>query len=155
MNRLNLLSMIAWLHPEIYDWVHPHGPVIGVRRAEVALQPQPLPPRGSSAATAAVMTQRMISLAVDAEMQGQSASFAMEIIDEWCGTPWPRRWPKPRDGFGPQPVPWAVLSGRITGALTLAAVGSRLDSDLAATFTAGAQQLADAALEEYNSSLAG
>src|SRR5262245_51373220 len=45
---LKILRMLARLHPELWEIIHPHEPAIAVRvRArgeEVALNPQPLPP---------------------------------------------------------------------------------------------------------------
>jgi hypothetical protein len=156
MSRLSLLAIIASMHPEIYDAIHPHSPASGVALNQVALNPQPLPPRGGSTLAAAAVAQRMVRLAVDADTRGESgAGLVGKLIDEWCGTVWPRKWPRPWPGpqSGPLPDPWDVLTARVTGALVFAYSGARLPvSELGAALAEGAERLAEAAIADYHSS---
>ena len=150
----NLLSIITTIHPEIWDAIIPQGPR-ALDRA--ALNPQPLPPRETLLAGAADMAHEVVRLAVASEAQGGSSfAFVREIIDDWCGTPWPRKWPWPWPGprpetepEGPQPEPWDVRTARVVGAVIFASAASRLaDGDLRSAFAEGADRLAQAALEE-------
>jgi hypothetical protein len=152
VRQFGLLSIIATIHPEIWDAIIPHGPR-ALDRA--ALNPQPLPPQETLLAGAAEMAHEVVRLAVAAEAQGGSSSaFVREIIDDWCGTPWPGKWPWPsprpgNDGEGPSPEPWDVQTARVVGAVVFASVASRLASgDLRTTFADGADRLAKAALGE-------
>jgi hypothetical protein len=102
-------------------------------------------------AAAAKMARGLVDMAVETEVRGGSASdMVREFVDEWCGTPWPHRWPTPwpgRDPDGPSPEPWDVWTARVIGAVVLASAGARLPAgDLGATFAKGAEQLAEAAL---------
>ncbi len=155
----NLLSIIGTIHPEIWDAVIPHGPRVRVVSAfdKVALNPQPLPPRETLLAGAAEMAHEVVRLAVASEAQGISSSaFVSEIIDDWCGTPWPRKWPWPwpgprpgTEGEGPRPEPWDIQTARVIGAVIFASVASRLSSgDLSTAFAEGADRLAEAALAD-------
>src|SRR5262249_39394183 len=66
---------------------------------------------GASGGTAE-MAHEVVRLAVASEAQGGSSSaFVSEIIEDWCGTPWPRKWPWPgprpdTEAEGPSPEPW-------------------------------------------------
>ena len=155
----NLLSIIGTIHPEIWDAIIPHGPRVRVVSAleKVALNPQPLPPRETLLVGAAEMAHEVVRLAVASEAQGASSSaFVSEIIDDWCGTSWPRKWPWPwpgprsgTDTEGPHPEPWDVKTARVIGAVIFASVASRLSSgDLRTAFADGADRLAEAALAD-------
>lgn len=155
----NLLSIIGTIHPEIWDAIIPYGPRVRVVSAleKVALNPQPLPPRETLLGGAAEMAHEVVRLAVASEAQGASSSaFVSEIIDDWCGTSWPRKWPWPwpgprpgTDTEGPQPEPWDVKTAQVIGAVVFASVASRLSSgDLRTAFADGADRLAEAALAD-------
>jgi len=118
------LALIVALNPKAADII-PHGP-LAVRVAgrfrgdEVALNPQPLPPKEIT-----VGWQVMQHVAGGAIVRdgGFSGSFLSEIED-WCGTGWPRRWPKGDPVTGPSPEPWAtsqVLIGAMLAAAELSA----------------------------------
>src|SRR6516165_1555598 len=101
------------------------------------------------------MANEVVRLAVESEAQGASSSaFVSEIINDWCGTPWPRKWPWPGPGprpgteaGGPVPEPWDVRTARVVGAVIFASAASRLSSsDLRTAFADGADRLAEAAL---------
>ena len=152
MRYRDLLSIIGTFHPELWDVIHPQGPL-----ERVALNPQPLPPRETLLVGAAEMAHEVVRLAVASEAQGASSSaFVSEIINDWCGTPWPRKWPWPWPGprpeteaEGPSPEPWDVRSARVVGAVIFASVASRLSGgDLRTAFADGADRLAEAALAD-------
>lgn len=139
----------------------PHGPVISMSFDEVALKPQPLPPLGDPiVAGAAAMSRRVAQLAIESHVRGERPDWVAEVIDDWCGTPWPRKWPWPgpasgphpdpwHEVFGPHPEPWQVALGRGVGAVAFASVAARLgDEELQAVFFRGAEQLAEAAVSE-------
>lgn len=159
----SLLAIIGRIHPEVWDliWQGPlarsYGPRVRFVSAldRVALNPQPLPPRETLLAGAAEMAHEVAGLAVASAAQGtSSAAFVSEVIDDWCGTPWPRKWPWPwpgprpgTEGEGPEPDPWDVRTARVVGAVIFASVASRLSSgDLRTAFAEGAERLAEAAL---------
>ena len=153
MRSVSLLSLVARLRPEAWDAIIPHSPATGAGAAtRVALNPQPLPPGEAFVVEAARMAHEVIRLAVETELRGESAAgFVREFIDDWCGTPWPHRWPwpwpGPQPGGDPDPNPWRVADARVAGAVVFAGAGSRLpDGDLGAAFAAGAQQLGKAAV---------
>jgi hypothetical protein len=89
-------------------------------------------------------------MAVESEVRGESAvAFVSEFVDDWCGTPWPRRWPWPGPGTDPDPHPWMVQTGRVVGAIVFASMGSRLaEGELRAAFLKGAEQLAETATSD-------
>jgi hypothetical protein len=151
MRNSELLSTIARFHPAIWDAIIPHGHRVGAIGDEVALNPQPLPPRDAFLIAAAEMAHRVSRLAVEADVRGESATgFLSEFIDDWCGTRWPRKWPwpwpGPHPGEGPQPDPWMVADARIVGAIVFASLGTRLgDSELGSVLLGGAERLAEAA----------
>ncbi|ORA29291.1 hypothetical protein [Mycobacterium aquaticum] len=118
---------------------------------EVELHPQPLPPVEADQfqVAAAVMAHRYAQLAIESQIQGRDGvRIISELVDEWCGTPWPRHWPFPHLHPGPQPHPRPnedmTAVGRMVGALVLANIGSRLASDLGTMMVDGAQRLAEA-----------
>jgi len=146
------LAIIARIHPAVWDVIIKRLRV-GGRYEEVALNPQPLPPGESFLVSAAEMANQVTRIAIESEFTGQSASgFVSELIDEWCGTPWPRKfpfpWPGPRPNEGPSPEPWVVQTARMVGALVFASVGSRLaDGELSRTLLDGAERLNEVAIQ--------
>ena len=146
-----ILSVLARVHPAVLDAVFPHGPAVRRRGDRVALNPQPLPPAEAVQVAAARLADELVRLAVETEMRGEAADgFVTELIDDWCGTPWPRRWPWP--GPGPRPADPSAVEAfdvgatRAVGALVFASIGSRLaDGALAKAFSGGAERLAEAA----------
>lgn len=119
------LALIIALNPKAAD-VIPRGPlagqIVGSFRGgdEVALNPQPLPPKEIGLGWQAM--QRVAASAITRD-GGFGGSFLSEIED-WCGTGWPRRWPKGWPVGGPQPDPRAtaqILLGALLAAAELAA----------------------------------
>ena len=150
MNTLKLLSLLIRIPPEAWDWIVPHGPSVGriARGDKVAFNPQPDPP-GAFVIGAAELGREIARIAVATEATGESAeSFVSEIIDDWCGTGWPRRFPFPFP-FPPDPDPepdWRV-AGQLAGAVALASVAARItEGKLGAVLNDGAERLAETAL---------
>ncbi|SHW55054.1 Uncharacterised protein [Mycobacteroides abscessus subsp. abscessus] len=124
-----------------------------------ALQPQPLPPVEQFEVAAAVMAHEFTRLAIEANITGSGGREVIEeMIDDWCGTPWPLKWPLPKPPIGPVPHPrpnerpvpdpWVTQTGRMIGALVLSDIGSRLgQGDLREAMLAGAIRLSQAATE--------
>jgi len=155
MRHITLLSIIAHLRPEALDAFNPHTFRTPHRGLLSALNPQPLPPEPPPEGlpvAAAQMAHELARLAIEAEIQGgSSAGFVSEFIDDWCGTPWPRKfpwpWPGPRPDEGPQPDPWDIRAARAVGALVFTSIGARLgESDLGNAFSDGAEKLAEVAV---------
>ncbi|EIV92086.1 hypothetical protein FraQA3DRAFT_1587 [Frankia sp. QA3] len=155
MSAASLLSIIARIHPQVWEGILPTGPRVQARTDLVSLNPQPLPPGPPPDAfqiAAVAMAHDVVRLAVESDVRGKSSvGFLQEWVDDWCATPWPRKWPwpwpGPRPGDGPLPDPWVVQTGRVIGAIALASVGSRLaEGELGAACLEGAERLAEAAV---------
>lgn len=162
-----LLSAGVHLNPAIYDAIFPMGPVrivdvikggpaaSGALRGVgfgglkdprqlvelVAVNPQPLPPHelGIGAALLVEIVRGSIAAAGERGAEGTAKSIAYEL-DDWCGTGWPGKWPKPRPKLDPR----LVFLG---GALASADLASRYGGVIADVLSAGVDQLADAALQ--------
>jgi hypothetical protein len=147
-----LLTLFARIPPEAWDAKIPQGPLVfNDPSVRVALNPQPLPPREAIAVGAARMAREVARLAVETDLQGGRASaWLADFIDDWCGTPWPHKWPWPLPGPGPDPDPhpWDVAMSRVIGAVVFASVGAGLgEGELKKQLLAGADRLAAAAAE--------
>ena len=161
-NIVRLLAVLGRINPAVWDAIIPHGPVgprgLAVRSfsrgAEVALNPQPLPPHEAFLFASAAVAHDIGFAAVSAEAAGSDAAARIvgEAVDDWCGTrprpfPWPHPWPFP---WPPEPEPrpdWDVAASRVVGALSLASVASRLqDGPARDALAKGAEQLLDAGL---------
>ena len=147
MSTSVLLSIIARTHPAVWDIIQ-QGPRME-RWERAALNPQPLPPRDAVAWGAADLAQTLARLAIEEEIRGGSgARLVSELVDDWCGTSWPRKWPWPGPGpypqGGPHPEPWTIATGRAIGAVVFASYASRMaEGELRDTFAKGADQLAE------------
>lgn len=155
MKNFVLLSLIARIHPAVWDVIDLQGPLVRDRYSAVALNPQPLPPERQPEGfliEAGLMAARITQLAVEADVRGEgSARFLSDFIDDWCGTPWPRKWPWPWPGPRPDEEQMVDLLqvnlARVVGALVLASYGSRLGGgELSAALAEGAERLAETAL---------
>jgi hypothetical protein len=99
------LAKINAIPPQAWDAIIPKGRVherLLDRVGEmVTLNPQPLPPHES--VIGARLVQSLTSSAiivVGGREAGAAGSALLEEIDDWCGTGWPRRWPRPRPPEG-------------------------------------------------------
>lgn len=156
MKHYELLSLIARIHPAVWDLIDLHGPLVRNRLSMVALNPQPLPPEPQPdkfLLEAGLMATHFTRLAVEADVRGDASSrFLGELVEDWCATPWPRKWPwpwpGPRQETGPRPEPWQINAARLVGAVVLASYASRLgEGELSVTLAEGAERLAETALE--------
>ena len=151
MRAVSLLSIVGRFPAEAWDAIIPHGPAFRARGDVVALNPQPLPPHDPFLVGAAQMANELVRVAVEAQLrEGSSVGWLSEIIEDWCATPWPRRWPwpgpGPRPDEGPLPDPWRIDVGRVIGAVVFASAGSRLaDGELRTVLLDGAERLAEVA----------
>jgi hypothetical protein len=165
-----LVSVLGRIHPAAFDAIFPHGPIqvhrgafgrssiVGMFSASASeLNPQPLPPKAELEVAAAVAAREIAFAALNAEATGnESGRLLKAAIDDWCGNgrprfpiPWPGPWPFPFP-FPPEPEPhpeWDVATSQVVGALSLAAVASRLPiGDTRDALMNGAQQLLDVAV---------
>jgi len=162
IDLIRLLVSLGKINPAIWDAIIPHGPVLSViskssPASEVALNPQPIPPREKLELASAWVAKEIARAAIAAEAAGSdgASTIVARAIDDWCGTPHgrlPIPWP------GPWPYPWTlddvdadldIDSSRVVGALTLASVASRMaDGEARAALAKGAEQLLEVGLSE-------
>jgi hypothetical protein len=155
ISLVRLLVALGHINPAIWDAIIPHGPAhisISSKGAEVALNPQPLPPLELASVKVA---NQIAQAAIAAEAAGNDSGPAIvsRAIDDWCGNS-PHHFPIPWPG--PWPFPWAPHRGdaeldaeasQTIGALTLASVASRMaDGDVRNALADGAEQLLQAAV---------
>jgi len=157
-----LLSVLARINPAIFDVIFPHGPVLSnvfaSRISEVTLNPQPLPPEPPSdrlQRASALIAHNIAFAAIAAEAAGQDGGVRMinNAIDDWCGNgrppipiPWPGPWPF---AFALDVVPkeFDVATSRLVGALSFAAVASRMGpGKVQEALSVGADKLMEASL---------
>lgn len=143
------LALIIALNPKAAD-VIPRGPlrseVFAVSLgAEVALNPQPLPPAGT--VVGARLMHKMTAAAL-AGGRGFGGQF-MDDLDDWCGTGWPRRWPKKWPVLGPQPDPWDVSQVLLGGLLAAAEISAHYDDpEVVGAFEKAIEMLGEAAVNQ-------
>ncbi|HEY3545413.1 MAG TPA: hypothetical protein VGK17_04900 [Propionicimonas sp.] len=144
------LALIIALNPKAAD-VIPRGPLrsefaIVSPAAEVALNPQPLPPAG------VVVGARLMNKIAGAALaggRGFGGQFA-DDLEDWCGTGWPRRWPKKGPVGGPQPDPWEVSQTYLGGMLVAAEISAHYDDpEVVAAFDKAIEMLGDAAVKQF------
>ena len=106
------LAEIGKIPPGAYDAIFPHGPIDSLvagpraRFAEVAhrfdpgalvgLNPQPLPPREAAVGAALVGGLLHGAIIIEGGRDQDPGSAFLAQIEDWCGTGWPKRWPKPK-----------------------------------------------------------
>lgn len=151
-----MLTHVARINPAIWDAIFPHGPLVRHRYDTLALNPQPLPPGPAPdelQLEAGLMARELVRVAVEASLRGEDvAPMVSELIDDWCGTPWPRKWPFPWPGpgptDGPHPDPWRINAARIVGATVFASYASRIgEGSLRDALAEGAERLAQVVVE--------
>jgi hypothetical protein len=115
---VQILRVLARLRPEVWDLIDIHGPLFtsaGSRRSslldEVALNPQPLPPRERLQVAVQVTARAVAEAAIATQMAGRDPGEVLQDVgDDWCPTPpgpkipWPRRWPRPWPIDEPFPI---------------------------------------------------
>ncbi|TJZ57414.1 hypothetical protein FCH28_08335 [Streptomyces piniterrae] len=159
-----IMRMLARLHPELWDLFHPHGPVLTTGAAqirsldggsEVALNPQPLPPRELLRFAIRRTTHGVAEATIGAHQSGRDIrEIVQEIGDDWCPTPphrtipWPKRWPAPWPPGEPSPVDPELATPAVQAAAGLAFQGYAdgiADEKLCAAFGELADRLFEAA----------
>lgn len=145
-----LMTLIGRLNPAAWDGLIPkHGGPYrfvsnGYRDAvvdQVALNPQPLPPVEIAAGE---MAYEVVRVAAYADLVGADGVKAIySVVDDWCGTGWPRRFPIPLPG--PQGAE-EIATGQLVGAMILAGTAESLEGGLLKdALLDGAERLAAAA----------
>ena len=152
-STVRMLSLLGHIRPEIFDVYPPHShrAHLQSRFDAVALNPQPLPPRWLVAASE--LSGHIAEAVLDADLRGEDRpGWVSEVVDDWCGTGWPRRLPIPLPGprgEGPQPDPWDVAAAQLAGAVAFASLAARLGGGGAQeTFARLAESLAEASSRE-------
>lgn len=142
-----ILAKFVSIPPEAWDAIIPHGPIaarVVTRRGDaVALNPQPLPPH-ESVVGAQLLENLLVSAIIVVGGRGaeEGAGALRTEIDDWCGTGWPGKWPRPKPPRG-----WddgLVFAGAALAAANLAAQYDHAP-ELQEALGAAAEQLAEAA----------
>jgi hypothetical protein len=160
-----LLTLLARLHPELWELLHPHVPVLVLGRsaasgpnghgAEVELNPQPVPPGVELGLAVQRGATAIADAAIAAHVAGQDAGGILQDAgDDFCMTPhgkipWPRHWPRP---WSDEPYPiapeLAAAAVQAQAALVFQSYASGIaDEDLANAFAGIADRLIGVALE--------
>lgn len=158
---VRLLAMLGRIDPRLWDFIVPqwYKAGYGMQQAYAAPMPYAGGDRDTYALDAARLAHEVVGLAAVDDARGQdAASWVARVIDDWCGTGWPRPWPRPRPWPwpdpdpepGPQPDPWVrdlVATGQVAAAVVFASAASRMrGGDLADALGDGAARLAEAAI---------
>lgn len=163
-----LLRIIARNHPELWELIHPHVPLVatGARFAvtdrlnAVALNPQPLPPREFLVAVTRSTARAIADIAIATDVTGQDAGRLLtEIVDDWCPTPptpkipWPKKWPFPWPPGEPYPIDPRVATASIqaeAGLVFQVYAAGIADETLSTQFAKAGERLINTALETTN-----
>jgi hypothetical protein len=157
-----LVSLLGRLNPAIFDVIFPHGPVQALgyvsRINLVALNPQPLPPEPPPdrlQRVSALVAHQIAFAAIALDTSGQDSGVRLinSAIDDWCGNgrppipiPWPGPWPF-AFSLDTAPADLDVAASRLVGALSLAAVASRMgEGKVQEALSAGADKLLEASV---------
>jgi hypothetical protein len=143
-----VMSKFVKIPPEAWDWIIPHGPVtahvVNRRGDAVSLNPQPLPPL-ESVVGAQLLENVLVSaiIVVGGKGAGEGAGVLRAEIDDWCGTGWPGKWPRPKPPKG-----WDESQVFAGAALAAAALADQYDHSpqMQEALGAAAEQLAEAAV---------
>jgi hypothetical protein len=122
------LYLIAKINPQAWDAIIPHGPKISAAAREYMIA---MALKGFSAE----LSNRAVSGRLANVQKRLVASAGSRLAadygdDDWCGTPWPKRFPFPEPGpfpwfsfsdvmLNPQPLPPKALGKEIGGYLLL------------------------------------
>ncbi|MFL6153241.1 MAG: hypothetical protein ACJ72B_12745 [Ornithinibacter sp.] len=142
-----VLSTLVKVPPQAWDFIVPHGPVsaraVNRRGDAVSLNPQPLPPV-EAVVGAQLLENVLVSaiIVVGGRDAGEGAGALRAEIDDWCGTGWPRKWPRPKPPKG-----WDDAQVFAGAALAAAGLAAQYDHSpqMQEALGAAAEQLAEAA----------
>jgi hypothetical protein len=162
----SFVRLLARLDPRLEDALHPHLPLVrdaigsGVRFGdEVALNPQPLPPREILRLSTVQTARSAAEAAIAARLAGRDPGEVLDqVAEDWCGTPhgripWPRHWPHPWPPGDPSPfteeIDSVAQSTQAHAALVFGTYAAgTADEELAARFRRLADRLEEAATTE-------
>lgn len=146
-SRLDLAALIISRHPEATDAIFPHGPIskwnprTAIPRDAVFAR-QPDQAQIEAAAMVHEVADGVVRVAVEMNLRGDedgAAKMVGELIDDWCGTPWP----------GPRWDSTSINDARLVGAITFASFAARMgEGPLQKTFASGAQSLVEASVKQ-------
>lgn len=150
MSNLDLLIAIGKIPAAAWDAIIPkYRPGLTSRVERAGLNPQPLPPKVAFASEVGAAVHHFVGMAIDADVRDEKPyKWVSDVIDDWCGTKWPRKWPFPPIPE-PEPDPWWLQQGQLIGAVVLASYASRLrEGELQGVLSEGAVRLAEAAMQQ-------
>ena len=148
------LEFLAFRDDRVWEVVGggPQGLRVHHRGDDASLNPQPHPPH-QAGRLGIILQARGNILGRGRDPSAQHAF--LEDVEDWCGTPWPRRWP----WLGPGPVPEPETeserdpredfrrSALVGGALAAAEIAARYPSgEVKDVFEKAAQRLTEAGL---------
>lgn len=161
---VQILRVLARLRPEVWELIDIHGPLFTSatsRRSnpgdEVALNPQPLPPRERLQLAVQGTARAVAEAAIAAQVAGQDPGKVLQGAgDDWCPTPpgrkipWPRLWPRPWPIDEPLPIEAELLIPAIqveAGLVFQSYALGTADEQLSAAFSQLADRLVGTALQ--------
>lgn len=153
-DMVKLLRILARHDPILWEAIAPHVPKVW----QIASSQDPIPPKLhvervlvlEVRETARVVAEAALAAAASGQV-GAAQQMLQDVDDDWCGTRWPRRWPKPgpraEEYLRESPAEaWQVVQA--AGALAFGGYAAAVDDDeVAAAFGKAADQLANAALK--------
>lgn len=152
-DMVKLLRILARHDPSLWEAIAPHVPKVW----QVASSQDPIPPKMHVDRVLVLEVRETVRLVAEAALAaaasgqvGAAQQMLQDVDDDWCGTRWPRRWPKP----GPRAEEYLLESAeawqvvQAAGALALGGYAAAVDDEkLAVVFGDAADHLANAALK--------
>jgi len=141
------LELLARFDDRIWELVGGGPQGLRQRFDLVALNPQPLPPIEAGRLLLQVMARGII---IVGGRDADAREAFLADVDDWCGTGWPRHWPRPpQPGPHPDPREHLTPSELLGGALAAAELAASYpEGELQDLFAEAADQLTDAALSQ-------
>lgn len=152
-DMVKLLRILARHDPILWEAIAPHVPKVW----QIASSQDPIPPKLHVERVLVLEVRETARLVAEAALAAAAAGqtdaaqqMVQDVDDDWCGTRWPRRWPKPgpraEEYLRESAEAWQVVTA--AGALAFRAYAAAIDDEkLAAVFGDAADHLANAALE--------
>lgn len=151
-DMVKLLRILARHDPILWEAIAPHVP----KQWAVASSQDPVPPRAHVEHVLELEVRETVRVVAEAALTaaasgqaGAAQQMVQDVDDDWCGTRWPRRWPKPgprAEEYLRESAAWQIVQA--AGALAFGAYAAAIDDEkLAAVFGDAADHLANAALE--------
>lgn len=152
-DMVKLLRILARHDPHLWEAIAPHVPKVW----QIASSQDPIPPKLHVERVLVLEVRETVRLVAEGALAaaatgqlGAAQRMVADVDDDWCGTGWPGRWPKPgpraEEYLRETPGAWQVVQA--AGALAFGAYAAAIDDgEVAAMFGKAADQLADAALK--------